>query len=351
MKIIQFRILIFITALFVNCSRHAPEPMWSSTHTVFLKEQLTIGTDDIVQDNYIFGNVTDIKTDIHGYIYVADAGLFRVQKYTSRGGFIRTIGCGNGREPGQFMRLMKIGVDSEGNVFTTDYNLRRITVFDSIGTVKRTIQVAMKPAQLIIGKDGFLYVIGNPMSYSGPIIHKYLPDGSFVKAFCSRKGIPDLVIKSGNFGRLLSDRDENIYYTLAYPYEIRKFSSDGVLLAKFTRRAPFFVSPIVVPVDGGGKKVWMESGTMDLMALPDGKLMHLIYERDRNRPELYPKLYFDILSQSGDWLLCLEFHKLGLKYYGALGMDQHGNLYVNHRKPYSKVTKYSFSIAEITKGN
>ena len=352
MKFRESTISLMCAVFLIGCSdwKIQKRPMWSATKTIALNENLTIGTDDLRREEYVFGNISDIKTDIHGNIYVADAGLFRISKYSSDGTLVRSFGSGYGRGPGQFMRLMQINVDAAGNVYATGYHLRRLVVFDSTGTTINTIQMPMKPGQLVIGKDGFLYVIGNPMSYTGPLIHKYRPDGSFVKAFCERDGIPDLALKSGNFGWLASDKVGDIYYTAPYPYEIRKFSSEGELLARFTRHVPFFAAPFV-RTKGEERKVWIESGTMDLLSLPDGKLMHLIYQRDRNRLGMYPKLSFDIFSPEGNWLLNVPIESFGFKHYGALHIDRQGYFYVNHKEPYSRVTKYSLSFEDVVRKN
>ncbi len=346
MRIGGLRNLPLSLSLIIGCGNQGAKPLWIETNTMELKQQLTIGTSDIKRNEYVFGNVSDIKCDTDGDIYIADAGLFRIQKYSSNGTFERSFGMGNGREPGQFMRLMHIDVDKSKDVYATDYALRRITVFDSIGIVKNTIRVRMKPAQIIVGQKGSIYIIGNPMSYTGPLIHMLNLHGTFVKSFCKRDGIPDLALKSGNFGWLATDNDGNIYYTLTYPIEIRKFTEDGDLLARFTRPVPFLSPPIVVRAKGGMKKVWMGSGSMNLFALPDGKLVHLIYHRDRNKPEMYPRLYFDIFSRRGEWLLCVPLSRLGLRKYGTLGTDLRGGLYVNHRTPYSRVTKYSLTFPD-----
>lgn len=351
LRLLEFSVLFLFIASFVTCDRaQDPQPLWAGAKTIVLNKETTIGSSDLDNDEFVFGVVSDIKADVRGNIYVADAGLFCIRKFTSLGTFVCTFGFGNGREPGQFMRLMKIAINAKGEVFATDSTLRRITVFDSTGNVINTIQVPMKPAQVIVNGKNDIYVVGNPISYSGPLIHKYRSDGSLLETFCKRDGIPALALKSGNFGWLASDRDGNIYYTVPFPYEIRKFSSDGELLAKFTRPVPFFAKPIVVPADKPpAKKVWMASGTMDLLILPDGKLMHLIYKRDRKRPNMQPELYFDVFSPLGDWLLSLPIQSLGLKTYGTLGMDHDWNFYVNHRRPFSRVTKYSVSIADVTK--
>lgn len=75
--------------------------------------------------------------------------------------------------------------------------------------------------------------------------------------------------------------------------------------------------------------------------------MHLIFHRDRRRPKMYPKLRVDILSSKGDWLLSLPIEKLGFTHYGTMGMDMNGGYFVNHRKPFSRVTKYKLVIKEI----
>ena len=178
---------------------------------ILFRTQFVIGTDDIDQSNYNFGKIGGITTDTRGNIYVGDNGLYRIMKFSSKGQFLHSFGDGNGMELGKFMDLRGVAVDKDNNLFVADFTMRRITIFQEDGTLLRTIETSMMPYKLITDKEGAFYVIGQPSTFEGPLIHKYDASGQFVMAFCDREGIPDLALQSGNMGRIAIDNDQHIY--------------------------------------------------------------------------------------------------------------------------------------------
>ena len=332
--------------LFASCNSPLDiKPIWQGKKSLALERLLSIGTDDVELENYIFGLICDIEIDKHGNIYVFDAGLFRIQKYGSDGTYMRSFGNGHGMKDGQFLRPKRIAFDSNGNLYALDFELRKITVFDSIGENVRKIKVPMMPSHIAIDRDDNIYVIGDPRTYKGPLIHKYHKDGLFLASFCSRNGVHKLALRSGNHGWITTDKTGNVYYTLSYPYEIRKFSPDGKLLRRITRPTPSFKAPYKVSRKLNDK-VLMRSGTVDLLILPNGNIVNLIYHREPHRTGVYPDLRLDLFSPQGDWLLNLPLKSLGIERYGPMEIDDSGNFYISQGNPNPRVVKYSISVVD-----
>ena len=65
----------------------------------------------------------------NGHVYVADTSNHRVQKFTSNGTFLATIGGRQGTVDGQFQFPRDVAVDAGGNVYVADGNNHRIQVF------------------------------------------------------------------------------------------------------------------------------------------------------------------------------------------------------------------------------
>lgn len=309
------------------------------------QKQFAIGTDDIDQSNYNLGKIGDIATDTRGNIYVGDTGLYRILKFSSSGQFLHSFGLGNGMEPGEFMDLRGIAVDKDNNLFVADFDMQRITIFQEDGTLLRTIEISMMPYKLIIDKEGAFYVIGLPASFKGPLIHKYDASGQFVLAFCDRESVPDWALKSGNMGRIAIDNDQNIYYALPYPYEIRKFSPDGKLLDTIKRLDTVLGPP---PIKKTSSSISMGCASRGLAILPDGKIAN-IYTRLIDHQSNKKEYYFDLFSSKGELLLttplsdCIEHYSKSKSSHFHFYADKDGYVYLDQFSSYPSVVKFSLN--------
>lgn len=69
-----------------------------------------------------------------GYLYVADTGNYRVQKFALDGAFVRSYGS-IGTGLGQFARPKGIALDPDGRLYVIDAAFENIQVFDPDGTL------------------------------------------------------------------------------------------------------------------------------------------------------------------------------------------------------------------------
>jgi len=83
-----------------------------------------------------FSNPRDVAVDGSGYIYIADTGNHRIQKYRPAGvdGGYEAKWGGPGAGNGQFNSPTGITIDSAGNVYVADSQNHRIQKFDTSGT-------------------------------------------------------------------------------------------------------------------------------------------------------------------------------------------------------------------------
>ena len=305
------------------------------------QKQLVIGTDDIDQSNYNLGVIGGIATDASSNIYVGDTGLYRILKFSSKGQFLHSFGFGNGIEPGEFMDLRDIAVDRDNNLFVVDFEMKRITIFQEDGTLLKIIETSMMPYSLVVDKEGAFYIIGMPLSFKGPLIHKYDASGQFVMAFCDRESVHDLALRSGNMGRIAIDRDQNIYYALPYPYEIRKFSSDGELLATIERPDARIEAPME---DKTSSVINMGCASKGLAVLPDGKIAN-IFTRLIDLQNNEMEYYFDLFSSKGELLLTaslsdhIENYSISFHFHA----DKDGHVYLDQRSSYPSVMKFALN--------
>ncbi len=96
-----------------------------------------------------FNNPQDIAIDKDGYLYVADTGNHRIQKFTSQGDFVGVIGTNT-----QFVSPSSLTIDNEGKMYIVDTgNLMKL---NPQGEILRTIRIN-GPKGVAVDENG-LYV-------------------------------------------------------------------------------------------------------------------------------------------------------------------------------------------------
>ncbi|UCC63485.1 MAG: TIGR03663 family protein, partial [Anaerolineae bacterium] len=80
-----------------------------------------------------FNHPRGVAVDLAGYVYVADSGNHRIQKFDLEGNHLLTWG-GQGNAPGQFQEPWGLAVDGQGHVYVADTWNHRVQVFDGDGT-------------------------------------------------------------------------------------------------------------------------------------------------------------------------------------------------------------------------
>ena len=123
----------------------------------FIKE-LIIGNDSDTEENMFLGP-SEIEVDSEGNIYILKNLDSTLKKYNSSGNFIKKIGR-EGQEPGEFVELNSIEINSKNEIFAYDSRLRKVEVFGNNGDLINTIKLnrlAVKHIQLG-GEDGTLFI-------------------------------------------------------------------------------------------------------------------------------------------------------------------------------------------------
>jgi len=124
-----FIIILFLTFNFLS-SKKQEESRYNGS--VFeLREDLSIGVAD-GPDEYMFFDISDIDQDSKGNIYVLDYMYCQIKVFNNEGKYLKTIGR-KGSGPGEFRTAWKIFIDEKDYLYTTDLNLRRLTVFNQEG--------------------------------------------------------------------------------------------------------------------------------------------------------------------------------------------------------------------------
>lgn len=112
----------------LNSDKHSVE-VWNKDLT---KPITRIGKKGHDRGEFFMPN--SIAVDHDGFLYVADTGNARVQKFDRQGKFLMSIGEA-GNSPGCFLRPKGIAIDRRGNIYVVDALLQNVQLFDPRGNL------------------------------------------------------------------------------------------------------------------------------------------------------------------------------------------------------------------------
>jgi DNA-binding beta-propeller fold protein YncE len=171
-----------------------------------------------------------VAVDSRGYIYVADSGNNLIQKFDGNGNFITQWG-GAGSEDGQFNAPAAVTTDVYRNVYVADSLNNRVQIFESNGTYITKIDSSssgggvFSPTGIAVDINGNIYVADSKSKK----IHKFDIDGKFVSMWGSY-GSEDRTF--GDLTAVSVDPAGNIYAADSVHNNIQKFDSAGIIMIK-----------------------------------------------------------------------------------------------------------------------
>ncbi|MGB2956006.1 MAG: 6-bladed beta-propeller, partial [Anaerolineales bacterium] len=308
---------------------------WADSHTVVTKELLKIGTEDLDSDHYMFAGVNDLRIDDENNVYILDRKNSIIEKYAPDGAYMKSFQLKRGQGPGEFQNPLFFDIGIDNHLYISDNFQGRITVLDQEGTPVKIITSKIQPSTIAAGSDGSVFVTGGVLETGDHRVFKYsIHDGELEAVFCRNRRLTEQFVKIGGSGELCRDRNGNIYYAFYAPYDIRKFTPQGELIARFAREASFVKPPS--NVDTG--LIHTSVFTKSLVTFPDGKLLYVICDRAKD-PSVS---YFDVFDTSGNWLISFTSIQHFPDWVGRLvRIDGEGNFYLEFWEPFPHVRKYS----------
>ncbi|MFN4227545.1 MAG: 6-bladed beta-propeller [Candidatus Ratteibacteria bacterium] len=236
------------------------------TNGNFIKAFGSSGSED---GNFNFYWKNNIAVDSNGRIWVVDGGNSRVQVFDSDGNFLfkfGTSGSGNGQFSFNDYVSGNIAIDSNNNVYITDYGNGpgRIQVFNSKGVYQRTIYSAYE------GGPNQLTGISGPIAISGTLNRIYVSsfnnnkivilnnDGTYFSQIgkISSNGITaEMGRHTGEFSFLSKIRGTatNLYTVECYDnYRVQIFNTDGSFISQIGMTEGEFLNPRGITVGPEG---------------------------------------------------------------------------------------------------
>lgn len=235
----------------VTVVKNPLEPLNPELQIIF-EEDLTIGVEE-GDENYMFGSLVVMNTDDEGNFYVTNGDRNTVKKYDSNGKFLQSIGR-PGQGPGEFQNISEVRFDIEGNIYLNDVKNQRISFLSKDGNYIRGIKVPSVFERVVINSKGFYIAMsvdnielgqGKKWDYfyglfddNFNLIAEFLRLPHEVNA--QSKKNKDSIVKV--FADLLSgmafepfvnyvlDKNDLIYFGYPKNYEIKVYSSEGKLM-------------------------------------------------------------------------------------------------------------------------
>jgi len=261
------------------------------------EEDLSIGVAE-GEENYMFGEAICFNTDNKGNFYVSDLETLRIQKYSSQGKYLLTIGR-KGQGPREFQSLSVPRFDTDGNLYICDVTSRRISFFSKDGKFLKQIEMPGLHENIYMNSKGLMVanqeeqipsenaltifstfeLLGEEFSTLAELqkIKREiaLPGKDLSSRFQIMANMINLMVfKPQDF--LTLARNDFIYVGHPDEYEIKIFSPEGKLLKKIIRD----YEP--VPVSQKDMKDFEEELSLE--------------ETFRNVPEDYRKKIFQLIK-------------------------------------------------------
>ncbi len=202
-------------------------------HLTYVNFETKWGTEGVEDGQFTYPEVVAVDDD--GYVYVADSGNQRIQKFDSSGNFITKWGT-DGEGDGEFESITDLAVDSNGNIYTLEMN--RIQKFNSDGNFITSWNTTSRRTFAIDAND---YIYGTPINdyfydhYPLPsniVIQKFNSSGIFVENITFVNGNE---VFEGPYKMTISD-DGSFYLTngIDFPNQgIFKFDPNGTFIKRW----------------------------------------------------------------------------------------------------------------------
>ncbi len=305
-----------------------------------------------------FGSPNDSENDLIGLIsafhvnqkqqlFLIDDAFKHVKKYSKDGKLLSVLGYGPGKGPGEFNGPNGLSSDSLGNIYVIDKINLTITIINDQNEVIKTKSLKFIPAQIMCIKPMVVDVLGFPSFYKGNIVHRFNleenSEDSVFTYFPRMKGKEaELGYMSGNSGRLVKDREKNIYVSNFFPYQITKYSNDGKKI--FDIKSPRDIPIPILEIKSNHIKT--SAGIRGLSILNDKNIIIVLYTENS---ESSTKQLFDFFnSKDGSYIGSISCNMLGLEKVRFINTDLMGNIYFDFLDPYPHIKKFSIKIKHLS---
>jgi hypothetical protein len=306
-----------------------------------LHRDMTIGKAE-GQEHELFGRVLDVGVDSQGSIYVLDHVPVRVRVYDDHGRYLWSISQA-GEGPGDLNHPSALALVKDDTLLVADRI--GVSVFAPNGEYVRKFSHEIRDANVRsvrMSRDtGDIYLSCFEV-FEQCVLHRFDPLGNRIASFCESYAfgqdvdVYEEMTYAG--GTMDVDGEGVLYYCQRTPYEIRKYTSEGVLLAEI-HRANDFAKPRIEKIGAEQFRVRPYTSAVAIVALHDGKFMTVV--KPAFEPESSIKTIIDLFDSDGELLLTREFQDN----FAILRSDARDRLYGVRADDFVQVVRYRVSFA------
>jgi len=241
-----------------------------------------------------FFSPKDLVVDSTGRIYVLDQSYGRVIVISPKGEYLRTVYLrADSETPFQDPSIIAIGPNS--NLYVYD-SLQRILIMSPLGEELARFKVNYATYDFTVDSKGNIYLLSPGEEFR---IHKLNPNGREMIAFAKQEAEEKQLWDVFSRGRLAVGPQDDLFYSLEYPYRIIKYSSDGKALLSFDRDLGTLLTPPTIRRDYKGRvtSVSRQQMTWDIKVAEDGKVYNITRKRGAKGGDV-----LDVFDASGQYL-------------------------------------------------
>ena len=190
-------------------------------------------------------HISDLAVDAESRLLIADGWQSRgVYIFSRQGKFIREL-ARRGQGPGEYQSPVSVEVGSDGNIWVADPMGNRVSIYDRTGRFIRAVLGQPRiPPFLHLGPADEIFLYRSKASPLRPdtsdTVFRYDSEG---KKISSLAPFPEEAL-SIDFTSMTDgldiDRNGFLYEMNPLFYRIRKYASDGRLIASFARKTDLF---------------------------------------------------------------------------------------------------------------
>ena len=225
---------------------------WGKDLKVSIQLIRTLGGIDVEDENLAFHSPEDMVMDEEEKIYILDSGNHRIQIFSPKGKYLRTIGR-LGQGPGEFRQPLSIDIDSRGYLYVLGRWNNRIQVLTPEGKAYKTALLisdhsgkvrCVKPGLMAMGGiTGIAWVRAKEMKY--PKLMQVLDlEGNVKQEFGEMLEFGNkLGTWWANWLYFDIDREGYFYFSFMRQNRIEKYCPEGRLLWRADRVLNYSMRP------------------------------------------------------------------------------------------------------------